>query len=152
MLSVLTRTGVSRQICPGGLYAPTLTKPSTTLSLPSIRACLRSRDGHTLQQAKGKAYLRNAEWRKQMDTIVDLLRAIRSRYELGKRLGTIHSFGQGFHCINDSRTGRLDGSDQRRNTPNILDVSHPKRKLVCPIGRFGDCTTSVTDAQGSRVA
>ncbi|HEY9755740.1 MAG TPA: hypothetical protein V6C97_11305 [Oculatellaceae cyanobacterium] len=47
-----------------------------------------------------------------MDTVVDLLRAIRSRYELGKRLGMIRSFGHGFHCINDGQTS--DWMDQTR--------------------------------------
>lgn len=73
--------------------------------------CLRSRDGHTLTQSKGKAYLQNPEWRQQMDTIVDLLRAIRSRYDLGKKLGLIWSDDH-HHCINDGRTA--DWMDQTR--------------------------------------
>ncbi len=65
--------------------------------------CHRSRDGHTLSQAKGKVYLQNPYWRQQMDTIVELLRAIRSRYELGTKLGLIWSDGDR-HCINDRHT------------------------------------------------
>ncbi|HCU33969.1 MAG TPA: HNH endonuclease [Armatimonadetes bacterium] len=42
--------------------------------------CLRSRDGHVLAEAKGKVYLTNPDWRDKMDTVVDILRAIRSRY------------------------------------------------------------------------
>ncbi len=42
---------------------------------------LRSRDGTVLSESKGKSYLQNQDWRKTMDTIVDLLRAIRSRYK-----------------------------------------------------------------------
>jgi hypothetical protein len=67
--------------------------------------CLRSRDGHTLSQAQGKAYLQNPDWRQQLDTIVDLLRAIRSRYELGIKLKLIWSDGHR-HCINDHHTAK----------------------------------------------
>lgn len=52
--------------------------------------CLRSRDGQVLAQAKGKSFLSNIDWRNQMDVIVDLLRAIRSRYALAVRTGQIH--------------------------------------------------------------
>lgn len=67
--------------------------------------CLRSRDGGALSQAKGKAFLRNAEWREQMDVIVDLLRAIRSRYDSAIRLKQIHvdsrGDGRSWYCIHD---------------------------------------------------
>lgn len=62
--------------------------------------CLRSRDGAVLAQAKGKAYLRNVEWRRQMDVIGDLLRAIRSRYDGALRQGSIHMNGN-FYCFHD---------------------------------------------------
>lgn len=65
--------------------------------------CLRSRDGANLDQAKGKSFLQNASWRQQMDTIVDLLRAIRSRYEIGKKLGLI-SGNDDFYCVQDWHT------------------------------------------------
>jgi len=65
--------------------------------------CLRSRDGVKLEQAKGKAFLQNALWREQMDTIVDLLRAIRSRYAIGKKLGLI-SGNDDFYCVRDWHT------------------------------------------------
>jgi len=42
--------------------------------------CLRSRDGAVLAKSKGKSFLENRVWREKMDTIVDLLRAIRVRY------------------------------------------------------------------------
>lgn len=64
---------------------------------------LRSRDGHQLARSKGKSYLNNPKWRQEMDTIVDLLRAIRARFELGKKEGHIFS-GDGFHCVNDRQT------------------------------------------------
>lgn len=51
--------------------------------------CLRSRDGAILQRAKGKAFIHNRSWREKMDAIVDLLRAIRSRYALALKNGEI---------------------------------------------------------------
>jgi hypothetical protein len=67
--------------------------------------CLRARDGTVLQQAKGKAYLTNATWRTKLDTMVDLLRAIRSRYELAVTKGQLHlghdDGRRQFYCIND---------------------------------------------------
>lgn len=52
--------------------------------------CLRARDGQVLATSKGKSHLANESWRQTMDTIVDLLGAIRSRYALGVRTGGIH--------------------------------------------------------------
>jgi len=52
--------------------------------------CLRDRQGHVLSQAKGKAFLRRHGWRRQMDAVVDLLRAIRSRYDQALKTGEIH--------------------------------------------------------------
>ncbi len=51
---------------------------------------LRARDGAILTQSKGKSYLSNQQWREKMDVIVDLLRAIRSRYSLAIKMGQIH--------------------------------------------------------------
>ncbi len=67
--------------------------------------CLRARDGAVLAGAKGKSHLKNAPWRIKMDTIVDLLRAIRSRYSLALATGQLHiggeRQGQQFYCIHD---------------------------------------------------
>ena len=67
--------------------------------------CLRSRDGAVLGKARGKAFLSNVEWRRGMDTIVDLLRAIRSRYDAAKKSGQIHVHehpsGEEFYDIRD---------------------------------------------------
>lgn len=67
--------------------------------------CLRSRDGAVLQTAKGKACVTDPALRKKLDTIVDLLRAIRSRYDLAIRRGQLrvgHDDGQQqWYCIND---------------------------------------------------
>lgn len=67
----------------------------------------RARDGTILAQAKGKSYLSNQEWRKKMDTIVDLLRAIRSRYSLAVQTGQIYlgseHQGRQFYDIRDEQ-------------------------------------------------
>jgi hypothetical protein len=71
--------------------------------------CLRARDGTILAQAKGKSYLSNQRWREEMDTIVDSLRAVRSRYRLALQLGQIdigpESQGQQFHYFHDGQIG-----------------------------------------------
>lgn len=68
---------------------------------------LRARDGTILAQAKGKSYLSNPEWRAKMDTIVDLLQAIRSRYSLAVQTGQIdlgsEHQGQQFYYIRDKQ-------------------------------------------------
>jgi hypothetical protein len=70
---------------------------------------LRARDGAVLTQSKGKSYISNQEWREKMDVIVDLLRAIRSRYSLAIRLGEIHVGseyeGRRFYLIRDRQIG-----------------------------------------------
>jgi len=64
--------------------------------------CLRSRDGGVLARARGKAYLRNSDWRSEMDVVGDLLRAIRSRYDDARKRGLIHVNGDSY-CINDGQ-------------------------------------------------
>ena len=67
--------------------------------------CLRARDGTVLQHARGKAYLANPAWRIKLDTIVDILRAIRSRYDLARNDGKLQlgrdDGGRQWYCIND---------------------------------------------------
>ena len=67
--------------------------------------CLRDRRGSVVARGRGKAYLKRHEWRREMDTIVDLLRAIRSRYQHAVNTGEIHVHalddGQEFYAIND---------------------------------------------------
>jgi hypothetical protein len=69
--------------------------------------CLRDRNGSIVFQYYGKSYLSNYEWREKMDKIVDLLRAIRSRYQLAIQLGQIHIGseyeGKQFYCFHDHR-------------------------------------------------
>jgi len=68
---------------------------------------LRSRDGAVLSQAKGKSFLNHAEWRRKLDVVVDLLRAIRSRYADAVKTGAIHvsdrGGGDAFYVIHDDR-------------------------------------------------
>jgi hypothetical protein len=52
--------------------------------------CQRSRDGHELATAKGKSSLANPAWRDTMDTIADVLGALRSRYAAALNAGEIH--------------------------------------------------------------
>jgi hypothetical protein len=101
--------------------------------------CIRSPDGHVSCQARGKAYLRDPDLRNQMDSIVDLLRAIRSRYELGRKMGFIQTWesnGQHFHCVNDRYVA--DWMDHTRSEilrmfsvvaerANVMPPSKPKR-------------------------
>ena len=67
--------------------------------------CLRARDGTILQQAKGKAYITNHDWRAKLDSVVDILRAIRSRYDIAVVHGALlvgHDDGRRqWYCIND---------------------------------------------------
>ncbi len=67
--------------------------------------CLRSRDGQVLSRAKGKSYLSNPDWRRKLDVIVDLLRAIRSRYSLAIESGQIQvgreHDGRQWYCIRE---------------------------------------------------
>jgi hypothetical protein len=76
---------------------------------------LRARDGTILQNARGKAHLRNPVWREQMDVIVDLLRAMRSRYAQAKKSRLIsvdrRSDGTEFYCIYDQNVADwMDGT------------------------------------------
>lgn len=67
--------------------------------------CLRARDGAILARSKGKAFLNDPKLRDRMDVIVDLLRAIRSRYDEARRTGAIyvrdHPDGSSFYDIRD---------------------------------------------------
>ncbi len=84
--------------------------------------CLRSRDGTVLSQSKGKSYLRHTDWRRGMDSIVDILRAIRSRYDHAVKTGTIHTHdlrdGDSFYDFRDPELA--DWMDQTRN--QVLEI------------------------------
>lgn len=84
--------------------------------------CLRARDGGVLMRAKGKAFLERTDWRQRMDLIVDLLRAIRSRYDDARKTGAIHVSGRpdgdSFYYIRDPAVA--DWMDQTRS--QVLEV------------------------------
>ncbi|MFH1057111.1 MAG: HNH endonuclease [Pseudomonadota bacterium] len=84
--------------------------------------CLRARDGGSLATSKGKVYLENTKWRARMDLIVDMLRAIRSRYEEAVRTGAIFARNyperDSFYDFRDP--GVAEWMDQTRN--QVLQV------------------------------
>jgi hypothetical protein len=93
--------------------------------------CLRSRDGGILARAKGKAYLRNAVWRGQMETITDLLRAIRSRYDDAGKRGLLHC-NDGFYCFHDPELARwMD--DTRSQVLAIFAEVCVEAGVHCPV-------------------
>lgn len=61
---------------------------------------LKDRKGVVLKRSKGKSYISNNGWRKQLHVIVDLLRAIRERYAFAKQKKEIHISGN-MYCINN---------------------------------------------------
>ncbi len=74
---------------------------------------LYSRDDRLLAQAGGKSRLRNVEWRQQLDTAVDLLRAIRARYRLAVEQGEIRVGEDGWYCIASGELAAwMDGTRQ----------------------------------------
>jgi hypothetical protein len=87
--------------------------------------CLRSRDGTVLSQARGKSYLSNRKWREKMDVIVDLLRAIRSRYGL--------AIGQGQIDVGSEHGGRHSYCIQDRQVAGWMDDTRAEL-----IGIFSD--------------
>lgn len=84
--------------------------------------CLRARDGGVLMRSKGKAFLGRADWRQRMDLIVDLLRAVRSRYDDARKTGAIYVSdrpgGDSFYDIRDPAVA--DWMDQTRS--QVLEV------------------------------
>jgi hypothetical protein len=84
--------------------------------------CLRARDGGVLMRSKGKTFLERADWRQRMDLIVDLLRAIRSRYDDARKTGAIFvsdSYrGDNFYIIRDADVA--EWMDQTRS--QVLEV------------------------------
>ena len=66
---------------------------------------IRTRDGTTVMQTRGKVFLKDQRLRERMDVIVDLLRWIRFRYADGvkRKAITFHgaSGGESFYCIHE---------------------------------------------------
>ena len=69
--------------------------------------------------SKGKAFIDNSDWRQRMDLIVDLLRAIRSRYDDGRKTGSIFvNDSNSFYDIRDPEFA--DWMNQTRS--QLLDI------------------------------
>lgn len=62
---------------------------------------LRSRDGSILKKAEGKAFIENQIWRDKLDTIVDMLKAIRKRLIMAKKSGALEINGDKFYIFYD---------------------------------------------------
>jgi hypothetical protein len=78
---------------------------------------LRTRDRQEIEKSKGKSFLKNPSWRERMDTVVLMLRAIRSRYDLAVKTGDIHlnsSQGdrQNYYITNDELSNWMNSSRQ----------------------------------------
>ena len=81
------------------------TAQSRTPSLRSILVAFAQGMARSSNKQGSKAYVSSPAWRGKLDTVVDLLRAIRSRYDLAQKDGTLHvghDDGQRqWYCIND---------------------------------------------------
>jgi hypothetical protein len=90
--------------------------------------CLRSRDGAILQQSKGKGYVSRPEWREKLDLIVDMLRTIRSRYEVAVKQGLIHlgpdSSGQRFYCFHDASIAHWMDETRSQIIAMLSEICH----------------------------
>jgi hypothetical protein len=90
--------------------------------------CLRARDGTVLQQARGKAFITNPAWREKLDAVVDLLRAIRSRYNLAIMDGTLHvghdDGSRQWYCINDRELAHWMDESRAQAINVMADLCH----------------------------
>lgn len=64
---------------------------------------LRTRDGSILKVSEGKSALTNAIWREKLDTICDMLVALRKRLKIAKASGAYSTYGEGevMYCFYD---------------------------------------------------
>lgn len=64
---------------------------------------LRTREGHIIKKSEGKSAITNKEWREKLDTIGDMLIALRRRLEIAKGTGAYTTYGQGevMYCFHD---------------------------------------------------
>ncbi len=69
---------------------------------------LRTRDGSILKKAEGKSAVVNAEWRDKLDTICDMLVALRKRLRIAKETGAYSTYGEGevMYCFYDRELER----------------------------------------------
>lgn len=64
---------------------------------------LRTRDGSILKKSEGKSAIVNPEWREKLDTICDMLVALRKRLRIAKEAGAYSTYGEGevMYCFYD---------------------------------------------------
>ena len=64
---------------------------------------LRTRDGSILKKSEGKSTIANPLWREKLDTICDMLVALRKRLKIAKTEGTYSTYGEGevMYCFYD---------------------------------------------------
>lgn len=69
---------------------------------------MRTRDGEKLKQAEGKSAIQNPAWREKLDTIADMLSAIRRRLKIAEVEQAYTKYGSGqdvFYCFSDRELG-----------------------------------------------
>lgn len=66
---------------------------------------LRARDGMIIKQSEGKSTITNNNWRERMDTIGDMLIALRKRLKIAKDEKRFSSYGEGdvMYCFSDRK-------------------------------------------------
>lgn len=87
--------------------------------------CLRDREGRELARAHGKAFLTRADWKQEMNHIVDLLGAMRDRYRAAVEAGVITTWsfddGRVSYYVKDRELSRwMD--DTRRQAVGSLSA------------------------------
>jgi hypothetical protein len=66
---------------------------------------LRTRDGMIIKQSEGKSAIINQAWREKLDTITDMLVALRKRLRIAKGENLYSAYGQGdvMYCFYDQK-------------------------------------------------
>ena len=64
---------------------------------------LRTRDGSILKKSEGKSTIASPVWREKLDTICDMLVALRKRLKIAKKEGAYSTYGEGevMYCFYD---------------------------------------------------
>ena len=64
---------------------------------------LRTRDGSILKKSEGKSTVASPVWREKLDTICDMLVALRKRLKIAKKEGAYSTYGEGevMYCFYD---------------------------------------------------
>jgi hypothetical protein len=124
--------------CEGSMEAFERAMEDTIIAINT--GCQRDRNGKVLSRRNGKAFLTKMSWRREMDTIVDLLRAIKARYARAIATNEIH-----VHALNDgdeffvvrspdvarwmdeTRAQILERSSQVCREAGLLELDFPRR-------------------------